>query len=86
MAHRNGIALGDKVEDTITGFSGLVTGIADYLTGCSQACVQPRTKDSGDFQDSRWFDVDRLVTIERKAVTHIVTTAKGGPSRGAPTK
>jgi hypothetical protein len=83
---RNGINLGDKVKESVTGFSGTVTGIADYLTGCSQACVQPGTDEKGAWQEARWFDVDRLATIEARAVTHTVSTARGGPAGSAPTK
>jgi hypothetical protein len=83
---RNGIELGDKVTDNVTGFTGVVTGLADYLTGCSQACVQPILKDDADWKEARWFDVDRLTITELKAVVHVVKTARGGPSGSAPTK
>lgn len=86
MTDRNKVNLGDKVKDDLTGFSGIVSGIADYLTGCSQACVQPPQTETGTFVESRWFDVDRLTVVEPKAYTHTVTTSRGGPDRGAPTK
>ncbi|QXN71658.1 hypothetical protein RCKEMMY_59 [Rhodobacter phage RcKemmy] len=84
--NRNGIELGDKVRDDVTSFAGTVTGIADYLTGCSQALIQPPCTDAGAFQEGRWFDVDRLIATEKKAVVHVVKTARGGPAGSAPVK
>lgn len=53
------ITLGQTVTDSVTGFQGVVVAKAQYLTGCEQACLQPKAKD-GAFVDSRWFDEDRL--------------------------
>lgn len=53
--------LGNTVKDRVTGFSGVVTGVVHYLTGCSQALVQPPVKD-GELKESHWFDVQRLET------------------------
>ncbi len=83
---RNGITLGDKARDSLTGFSGTVTGIADYFTGCSQASLQPLIPEGGDYKGPSWFDVDRLEVTRATAVVHEVKTARGGPSGGAPTK
>jgi len=83
---RAGIELGDKVRDDVTSFAGTVTGIADYFTGCSQALIQPPCAAAGTFQEGRWFDVDRLSITEKKAVVHIVKTARGGPAGSAPVK
>ena len=58
----NKIVNGCSVRDVITGFTGIVTGVVYYITGCNQALVQPRTKDDGSFVESRWFDFDRLET------------------------
>ena len=33
--------LGDKVKDTITGFTGVVTGRSEWLFGCVRCAVQP---------------------------------------------
>jgi hypothetical protein len=63
------VGLGDEVKDSITGFSGTISGQCRYVTGCKQALVQPRIKASGDFVDARWFDEDRLELIRAKKVT-----------------
>lgn len=86
QSDRNGLELGDKVKESVTGFAGTITVIADYLTGCSQACVQPATDEKGAWQEARWFDVNRLTKTEARAVVHEVKTARGGPAGGAPTK
>jgi hypothetical protein len=53
--------LGTTVSDVISGFKGVVTGVVNYLSGCSQAFVVPRVGDDGRFVDGQWFDLQRLV-------------------------
>lgn len=52
--------LGITVKDKITGFSGIVTGFVQYISGCNQALVAPRVGSDGRQGDSCWFDVQRL--------------------------
>lgn len=55
------IKLGTTVRDVITGFEGVVTGRAEYLTGCAQVQVVPRVLDKdGKRRDSEWFDEQRV--------------------------
>lgn len=49
------IELGLKARDKITGFEGVITGRAQYLTGCDQYVLVPPVKD-GQVQKSEWFD------------------------------
>jgi len=78
---------GDTVQDCITGFEGVITGRADYITGCNQYSVTTRLsgKKSGEHGDSckevegRWFDEDRLQLLENKRIKlpeHPVKKAK----------
>jgi hypothetical protein len=60
--------LGQTVKDVLSGFEGLITGRADYLTGCNQYSVSPPLKD-GAWVDGRWFDESRLKLINKKKVT-----------------
>ena len=53
------IELGSTVKDVISGITGIVTGKVEYLTGCKQMLIQPRSKD-GEYVEPRWFDEDRL--------------------------
>lgn len=79
------IEFGDKVQDSITGFVGTVTGRTEYITGCDQYLVQPPVKaDSGDFVEARWIDVDRLEVVEAKKKKFAVTRA--GADKPAPVK
>lgn len=76
---------GDKVKDKTTGFAGVVTGRADYLSGCNQYCIQPAVED-GKWVDLHWFDEPRLVMVKRKAVEADSRQYRTGADDQAPTK
>jgi hypothetical protein len=74
--------LGDKVRDRINGFTGIVTGRAEYLYGCVQVLVAPqKTTKEGKRPDSEWLDEDRVEVL--KAGVHgkpaSAATRAGGP-------
>lgn len=77
------IELGEKVTDSITGFKGTVTGRSEYITGCKQYAVVPRSKDN-KASEGTWFDEDRLVgSVKKKKAKK----PRGGPqSFAAPLK
>ena len=52
--------LGRKVQDKVTGFTGVVVSISFDLYGCIQAIVHPGLDDKGNTRESGWFDVARL--------------------------
>lgn len=80
------IQLGDKVKDRVTGFEGVITGAAEYLTGCRQVLVQPPAKD-GEFKEGRWIDDDRLELLRTQVITLNDRARDGGPqSNPAPTR
>lgn len=66
MKHENSLMhthldlLGRKVEDRVTGFSGVVTSVCFDLFGCIQATVNPGVTADGKLLDICWFDVSRL--------------------------
>jgi len=72
--------LGKTVKDKITGFTGVVTGTAKYLTGCDQACVTPKADDPSKYPDGVWMDVNRLTIKKAKAVSIDTTNDKGAMS------
>lgn len=78
------VELGDQVRDKVTGFKGIVTGQAQYLTGCKQVMVTPRVGDDGKYVDACWLDVDRVEMIG-KGVVKIDIVDNGGP-QSAPSK
>ena len=58
---------GMLARDVITGFTGIVTGTVDYLTGCRQYLLTPYDRSGGQLVDNRpesqWFDIDRLEIV-----------------------
>ena len=72
--------LGYKVRDSYTGYEGFIHGIADYITGCRQCLISPRTLDKdGKPNEGQWMDYNRLEILEPAKVKQVKT---GGPSRG----
>jgi hypothetical protein len=72
------------VRDKVTGFIGVVTGHADYLTGCDQYLVQPASKNN-EWNEGRWFDANRLeVKSEEKPV--LIDSNENGADKPAPVK
>jgi len=63
------LELGMKVKDKITGFSGVVTGICLYLSGCNQVLVVPPVRKDGSFVDGQWLDLQRLEVTDKKKIT-----------------
>ncbi len=60
--------LGKKVTDKITGFSGIVTGRVNYISGCNQALVNPPVDKDGNIQEAAWFDEQRLNVSDDDAI------------------
>lgn len=75
--------LGDTVKHKITGFEGVTTGRAEYLTGCTQWLVTSRTlKPDGDSQ-SQWLDEIMLMPQDVPNVgIGIPANQPGGPPMG----
>lgn len=57
------IMLGVRARDRVTGFTGVVTGHANYLSGCAQALLAPGVGADGTFRDGQWFDQQRLEAL-----------------------
>lgn len=72
--------LGDKVRDRITGYEGVVTGKAEYITGCKQLLVtSQQLKTDGD-STAQWIDEVRLTMVAPDIIPML--HAAGGPSDG----
>ena len=67
--------MGQKVKDVITGFSGVVTGKAQYITGCQQVLVVPPVKSDGDSVSGQWLDEDRLEVVDQSRIELPVTSS-----------
>jgi hypothetical protein len=59
-----GLELGDKVRDTVTGLVGIITGVHQYITGCARASVQPPAQPDGKVPDAYGIDVLTLELVE----------------------
>ena len=78
------IKLGNRVKDSITGFSGIVTGRNEWLYGCEQVLIQPDKLKDGAPVKADWFDEQRVILLSAKKPpgakkSKVVT---GGPQRG----
>lgn len=57
--------IGDRAKDRINGFTGIVTGKAEYLDGCRQFLVKPEALAAdGNVQDGIWIDEHNLILVE----------------------
>jgi hypothetical protein len=80
------IELGLKAKDRITGFEGIITGRAQYLTGCSQCVLVPTVNEKGEVRDGQWFDESRLEILGVGFTPAEVASEvnPGGPQRDMP--
>lgn len=78
--------LGDEVKCKVTGFTGLVIGVAKHLTGCDRVSVQPNVDKEGKWREGYWLDITavEIVTkgkVKPEEVQDSEPNAKvGGPS------
>ena len=78
------IKLGQKGRDKVTGFEGIIAGHADYLYGCDQYMLTPKSTD-GKAAESCWFDDGRIEVISEGIDPESVKAKKnGGPNFEAP--
>ena len=57
------LKLGWYAKDTITGFKGMLIGVAKYLHGNTQWLIQPVELYEGSPVESEWFDEGSLDPI-----------------------
>jgi len=63
-----GIAMGDKVKDTLSGFTGVVLARSEHMTGCNQIFILPKSDKENEIKDGCWFDIERIEKITDRAV------------------
>lgn len=64
MANEDDIALGYRVEDKISGFTGIVTDIGTHITGCTRFGVMPDNDDRDDQRgDTEFFYAAQLEIV-----------------------
>jgi hypothetical protein len=54
-----------SVKDKITGCSGVVVALAQWMHGCNRVLVQPKELKDGVPVKDAWFDVNRVELIEQ---------------------
>lgn len=62
------IALGDLAQDTITGFTGVVICVSQWLHGCRRLTLQPRDLKDGKPIESVTFDEPQLLLLTPKLI------------------
>ena len=58
------IGFGDRVKDTITGFTGVVTAKSEYQNGNVKYCVEAAELDAGKPVPEQWIDGYRLKVVQ----------------------
>ena len=62
------VELGDKVKDTVTGYTGIAVCKATYLQGCDRIAIQSPVTKEGKKLDWEYFDEPQLVVVKKKVV------------------
>lgn len=70
------INLGDKVKDSVTGFTGIAIGRTQWLHGCDRIIVQPAVDKTGKMGENAQFDEPQLILVKKAVVKVEQTTAK----------
>jgi hypothetical protein len=76
------IELGNKVRDTLTGFTGIAVGRTTWLYGCTRIAIEPnKLGKDGKPAEPHWFDEQRIEVIAKsKPKVSADSRAKtGGP-------
>ncbi len=77
------ITLGRTYKDKITGFKGVATGFAAYISGCNQVLLAPPAGQDGGIIESQWYDEQRLIQVGKKIIT-LDNTKTPGFDKAAP--
>ena len=86
MAKKNKqIKLGQKVKCMVTGFVGIATARCEYLNGCVQYCVIPRTNaKENKMPEGLYIDVGRLKVVGEGVKVQPSKEVPGGPMPNTP--
>lgn len=56
--------LGDRVEDRVSGFKGVVCGRLEHLNGCKQYAIYPPVDKEGKIGDAHYIDGEQLELVD----------------------
>lgn len=68
--------LGAEYRDTITGFSGVVVAVTQWLNGCVRVSIQPKALHDGKPVESSTFDIEQVEEVVK--APQAVRSATGG--------
>jgi len=76
--------IGKQATDTVTGFSGTIIAVTEWMNGCTRYGIQPNgmNKD-GKIIEADWFDSEQ-VNIEAPKETIVSKIAKAATPSGGP--
>ncbi|GAA5163071.1 hypothetical protein [Viridibacterium curvum] len=80
------LKLGQTVADQVTGFQGVLTALADHLTGERRGLVASAAIRDGFMPAARWFDVRRLQIVKSEVLTlkpHVEPKTPKSPTKKA---
>ena len=80
------LPLGATAADRITGFTGVVTGYVQYLTGCHHVLLAPRVGADGAPRSAEWFDVARLQVDRTIPPVALAASDERGFDKSAPVR
>lgn len=75
--------LGTTAKDKITGFSGMVVGRVEYISGCNQILLSPKVAKDGTLRGAEWFDEQRCDQVGKTKLI-LDNGATPGFDRAAP--
>jgi hypothetical protein len=84
------LLLGKVVRERITGLTGIVVTVSQWLTGCDTAGIQPQEIKDGKPVEIQWFDQTRLELLAdqsravvdpfaERTVAPVPANNRGGP-------
>lgn len=77
--------LGKEAKDKITGFTGIIIGRAQHLTGCNTYGLAPRKFTDGKRPETEWFDEGRIqITGTGISAKEVKGSENGGDHKDNP--
>ncbi len=73
------LELGDRVRDTITGFTGVYIAHTRWLTGCDRITIESEKPKAGEDSKLISFDFTRIELV-KKSVVKLTKPAPGEPA------
>ena len=74
------LALGDRAEDTVTGYRGIVVAFSQHLAGCDRVTLQAPAQKDGTIPEAHNVDVLTVQLVAKAVVTRRQQAEKpGGP-------